>query len=212
MMLLTAAFLLVRTAAAATVTLTSTSDAELRQHAPNTVVYGGNGGLIKLYERTTVTLAPIKTQALLYFNIDSVPAAKDITKATLRLKCTNIGKGPTIIGRKMIASWSESTAKWNSFKGKTSKKTSYGGGISTLGGQADKCISFILDGPMRSDDPNWYIDIDVTDDVALWHSGAYENRGWMMESENSQKDTDFVFGTKNHGDDDFRPKLIIKYD
>ncbi len=124
--------------------------------------------------------------------LDMIPAGAFIESATLSIDISNDGDDMSLNRLGLSAIWDESTATWSNF-GATAND-----GITALD----------LEGsPTAVSGSSGVQEIDVTEDITAWVSGA-PNNGWAF----LPGGTDNVrFGTSENSDTARRPKLTLTY-
>jgi len=110
-------------------------------------------------------------QALLKFDLSSIPSGAAIDSAVLRLY-SNSGSPGNIRAYQMIQAWDD-TSTWNSL----------GSGISPDGIEASSTASFMLVSPMN----NQFIYQDVTVDLSYWVLNPSLNQGWAFLNDHTSK-------------------------
>ena len=110
-------------------------------------------------------------QALLKFDLSSIPSGAAIDSAVLRLY-SNSGSDGNIRAYQMIQAW-DNTSTWNSLSS----------GISPDGIEASSTASFMLASPMN----NQFIYQDVTLDLRYWVLNPSLNQGWGFLNDDTGK-------------------------
>jgi hypothetical protein len=173
-------------------TFYSIADATVLQGYPNDN-FGDATDMWAGYDDNPETMAQI-ARSLVQFDISSLPADVDITKATLWVYLVNSRDYPdtsrTITTYRITGGWVEDSVTWNN-------KPGYG---SAYGSHS------IVHGAW-----DWY-DFDVTDLVKAWDNGTYTNQGVMLRGpEISGADSSRRgFSTREdpYGD---TPYLVVEY-
>jgi len=114
---------------------------------------------------------PFEGQALLKFDLSSIPSGAAIDSAVLRL-FTNSGSSGNIRAYQMIHAW-DNTSTWNLL----------GGGISPNGIVASSTASFTLVSPPHRQ----FIYQDVTVDLHYWVLNPSLNQGWGFINDSTSK-------------------------
>lgn len=131
-------------------------------------------------------------RSLVKFNLASLPAGQQITKATLRLYLVRSWDYPntsrTIGTYRVTSAWSEGGVNWNNRPG-----CGEAYGSRSIGSQAW----------------GWY-EFDVTNVIRAWHTGTHTNHGIMVRGpEHSGANSSWrAFSTR---EGDYRPQLVVTY-
>jgi hypothetical protein len=126
-------------------------------------------------------------QALVRFNLASVPASATITSASLQLtKAASLGAGPMTLHR-ATATWVEATVTYNSFAGAFD---------STVLGSVNPAVS------------GSSLAFDVTGQVASWFSGAQPNHGFLLAEPSNGR---ISVGASEAPSSATRPTLTVCY-
>jgi len=176
-----------------TLTLTDAEDLEIREANPSSTSRGN---------RASITVDRSdgggKTQGLLKFPSLNLPSDYTIVSATLTIVSNNPTSSSGVIsGYRMIQNWVETGTNWNSFADEDV-------GVATDDIEASDTESFTVDSPNNTGTKT----IDVLNDVRAWVNDGVPNQGWMFENSSTNG---FDFYSKDEGDANLRPKLVIEY-
>ena len=127
---------------------------------------------------------------LIVFDLTGLPATAVAEACTLRLTNTWEGSGedavPTLVAR-IVETWEENEVTWMSTPGYANPT------------YAD--VAFV---------PPVY-DIEVTSRVDDWLSGYAVNHGFIIDTDEDPTATRFSFASREHDEEEWRPKLILHY-
>lgn len=191
---------------AATVSLESQADAEIREQAPGLVIAGATmvaGGLGDFVGNET-------RRALLRFDLAVIPAAAVVRQADLRLEVVrvpqNAGQSPFELHR-VLAPWDEGAVSWLSRL--TGIDWQQPGGL----GEADVVPQVSATAAAASPGAATFASTPrLVADVQAWVQTPASNHGWLLRAQSeSTLRTARHFATREAVAGDSRPRLTITY-
>lgn len=156
--------------------------------------------------RVGKTLAGVKFNSLLKFDLSSIPPTDTIINATLQLYVdSSDGIDNRTIGVyrvKMYDSndWVESEVTWAN-KSSTNLWLTVGGDYA-----AEAIDSLVIENATGN-----YYNFTITDLISDWLDGTYDNYGIILRAPSAQNGQYTSFASSDHGTEAYRPSLVIEH-
>jgi hypothetical protein len=157
-----------------TYTLAPTADTYLRS----------NQGTNNFGTQNSISVEPAARQALLQFDISSIPSAHIILSAKLRLYVSTAASTSTVRAHRTTASWTETGATWNNMN------ANYDANVEASASPATAGV---------------FLEFDVLSLVRAWRSGT-SNYGFMMTATGSSQS---AYASRENGTVANRPQLVV---
>jgi len=157
-------------------------------------------------------------RTLIQFDLSTIPVGSTVTSAVLSLYCThdNASTGSNFTVHRMVRGWVEGTgnyaptgdgATWNTYNGANNWQTAGAGGAldseaASIGSRAFTAAETL------NEFKAWNL---TPAKVQEWISGAFDNNGMLMKSDNEVNNTSYYFGSSDYATAAYRPKLVIEY-
>lgn len=175
------------------VDLEAVADAHLQEDSADSAKGGENKIDIKTKDPSK------RRQGVLRFNLTGIPFGARIVSASLSLMLKKSGSSAVpMAARRLTQSWKEAEVTWNS-RQTGSTWTQAGGDMDLVS------VSRASVGPTKDIRYTW----DVTDMVAGWVAGTYDNNGLSVAGTDGNADEEFY--SRDEADTTRRPKLSVTY-
>lgn len=145
------------------------------------------------------------SNVLIEFDVSSIPAGSTIDSATLSIYNPLLVGSFTMAIYRLLVSWTEAGATWNSRNGTNNWSTAGAQGSGT-----DHAESATQSGVAASASSSW-TNFTVTDDVQAFVDGT-TNYGWVIDPDSAPSSDYALYWSSDYVDNTaLRPKLVVEY-
>lgn len=145
------------------------------------------------------------SNVLIEFDVSSIPAGSTIDSATLSIYNPLLVGSFTMAIYRLLVSWTEAGATWNSRNGTNNWSTAGAQGSGT-----DHAESATQSGVEASASSSW-TNFTVTDDVQAFVDGT-TNYGWVIDPDSAPSSDYALYWSSDYVDNTaLRPKLVVEY-
>ena len=145
------------------------------------------------------------SNVLIEFDVSSIPAGSTIDSATLSIYNPLLVGSFTMAIYRLLVSWTEAGATWNSRNGTNNWSTAGAQGSGT-----DHAKSATQSGVAASASSSW-TNFTVTDDVQAFVDGT-TNYGWVIDPDSAPSSDYALYWSSDYVDNTaLRPKLVVEY-
>jgi hypothetical protein len=145
------------------------------------------------------------SNVLIEFDVSSIPAGSTIDSATLSIYNPLLVGSFTMAIYRLLVSWTEAGATWNSRNGTNNWSTAGAQGSGT-----DHAESATQSGVAASASSSW-TNFTVTDDVQAFVDGT-TNYGWVIDPDSAPSSDYALYWSSDYEDNTaLRPKLVVEY-